>query len=166
MWRLCYRNYPRIYKKQKMKTLNKYLFLVFFSAICTSSFAQINDARPKLYAAFPSTINITKTSFDDVLKNTSGSTVSVAISPDFIFTGTVISNITKYNAMQTVVLRSTENPESVFQITKIENKENIISYSGRILNNNAADGYEIKNNNGEYFLQKFETAKLLQPCKL
>jgi hypothetical protein len=149
-----------------MKRLNKYLFAVILSAICSSSIAQINDARPKIYTAYPATLSIEKSSFFDLLNNNTGSIVALKLSDNFTFTGTVFSNITKYNAMQTVMIRSADNPESVFQITKIENKDNTISFSGRILNNNAADGYEIKNTNGEYFLQKFETAKLLQPCKL
>ncbi len=146
--------------------LSKYLFGVLFSVSCTQAFAQIKDTRQKLYAALPSTISINKNSLDNLLSNQTGKVVSTVLSADFTFEGTVISNITKYNTMHTVMLRSVENPESIFQITKVPNKENTFSYYGRILNNNAADGYEIKNNNGEYFLQKFETAKILDPCKL
>lgn len=149
-----------------MKMLSKYLFGVLFSVSCTHAFAQINDTRQKLYASLPSVININKNLLDNLLSNRAGEEVSTVFSADFTFEGTVISNITKYNTMHTVMLRSVENPESIFQITKIPSKENTFSYYGRILNNNAADGYEIKNNNGEYFLQKFETAKILDPCKL
>ncbi len=145
--------------------LSKYLFVVLLSVICTHSFAQVNDTRPSLYAAQPSTINIEKNSLDNILSNKPGTLVSIPLTADFTFEGTVISNITKYNTMHTVMLRSVQNPQSVFQITKIENKEKAATYTGRILNNNVADGYEIKNNNGEYFLQKFETAKILETCK-
>ena len=146
--------------------LSKYLFGVLFSVSCTHSFAQTNDTRPNLYAAYPSTISINKISLDNILSNKPGTVVSMPLTANFTFEGTVISNITKYNNMHTVMLRSVQNAQSIFQITKIENKENTVSYFGRILNSNAADGYEIKNNNGEYFLQKFETAKILEPCKL
>jgi hypothetical protein len=149
-----------------MKMLSKYLFSVLFSLICTHSFAQTTDSRPALYAAYPSSISINKTSLDNLLTNETGKVVSMPLSAGFTFEGTVISNVTKYNSMHTVMVRSVEHAESIFQITKTENKENVISYSGRIFNKNAADGYEIKNNNGEYSLQKFETAKILDPCKL
>lgn len=148
-----------------MKMLSKYLFGVLLSLLCTHSFAQTNDTRPKLYAAYPSTISIDKVSIETLLSNTPGTLVSMPLTADFTFEGVVFSNTTKYNNMHTVMLRSVQNPQSVFQVTKIENKEKVISYSGRILNNNAADGYEIKYNNGEYFLQKFETAKILETCK-
>jgi hypothetical protein len=64
------------------------------------------------------------------------------------------------------MIRSSENNLSVFQISKITNKDNSISYAGLIINQDAADGYVIKNNNGIYSLQKFESGKILEPCKL
>ena len=150
-----------------MKKLSKYLFGVLFSLAGTHfSFAQVNDTKAKLYSAYPSIISINKNSLDNLLFNKTGETVSISFAEGFTFEGTVISNITKYNNMHTVMLRSLKNKESIFQITKNESKENTFSYTGRILNSNAADGYEIKYNNGEYFLQKFETAKILEPCKL
>lgn len=144
---------------------SKYLFVVLLSLFCTHTFAQTNDTRPKLYAAYPSTIAIDAISLDKLLSNKQGTLVSIPFTEEFTFEGIVFSNITKYNAMHTVMLRSVQNPQSVLQVTKIENKEKMVSYSGRLLNNNAADGYLIKNNNGEYFLQKFETAKILETCK-
>ncbi len=149
-----------------MKMLSKYLFGVLFSVLCTHSFAQTNDTRPALYGAYPSTISIDKILFDQLLSNETGTVVSLPLTADFNFEGTVISNITKYNNMHTVMLRSVSNAESIFQITRILNEENKFLYAGRIINKNAADGYEIKNTDGAYFLQKFETLKMLDPCKL
>lgn len=148
-----------------MKTLSKLSFAVLLSVCSIASFAQIKDTRQKLYAAFPQTINVDKSTFTNVLQTTVGGSVSLSLTNDFIFRGTVIGNFTKYNNLQTVIVQSTENKQSIFQISKIE-QENNVTYTGRILNDGAADGYEIKNNNGTYFLQKFETLQLLDPCKL
>lgn len=141
------------------------MLAVFLSLACTAAIAQTKDDRPKLYASLSETIQIDKNIFANVLDATEGKDISVRMSEGFTFSGTVISNFTKYNNLHTVMVRSNENTGSVLQITLIK-EDNNISYSGRILNNNAADGFEIKNKNGEYYLQKFETIKILEPCKL
>ena len=141
------------------------MLAVLFSIASIASFAQINDVRPNLYADRPQSINVDKNIFASVLDVAEGNEVSVSLSSDFIFTGKVIGNFTKYNDLHTVMVRSNDNQTSILQITAIKN-DNTVSYSGRIINSKAADGYEIKNNNGVYSLQKFETIKILDPCKL
>ena len=148
-----------------MKKYSKTLLAVLLSVSSVASFAQMNDKRPQLYSSRPQSINIDKNIFGNVLDATEGKEISIQLSPDFTFSGTVISNQKKYNNLHTVMVRSNENATSILQITLIQ-ENNDISYSGRIINSNAADGYEIKNNNGAYSLQKFETLKILDPCKL
>ena len=148
-----------------MKKYSKTLLAVLLSASSLASFAQMNDRRPQLYSSRPQSINIDKNIFANVLDATEGKEISVRLSDNFTFNGTVISNLKKYNKLHTVMVRSNENATSILQITLI-NENNNISYTGRIINSNAADGYEIKNNNGAYSLQKFETLKILDPCKL
>jgi hypothetical protein len=127
-----------------MKLFNKTVFFVLCTILSATSFAQ---TKPTLFDAYPETI-------------------SINLSSNFKFAGTVISNQQKYDNLQTIMIRSSENSQSVFQISKITNKDNSISYAGLIINQDAADGYVIKNNNGIYSLQKFESGKILQPCKL
>ena len=148
-----------------MKKYSKTLLAVLFSVATIASFAQIHDSRSKNYASLPESINIDKNIFGNVLNAPEGKEISVRLSDQFTFTGTVIGNFTKYKKLHTVMVRSTEDATSILQITLI-NDDNNISYAGRIINSNAADGYEIKNNNGNYSLQKFETLKILDPCKL
>ena len=148
-----------------MKNYSKILLAVLFSLSSIASIAQTDDVRSKLYSSLPKSINIDKSIFGNVLDAKEGREVSLRLSDEFTFNGTVISNFTKYNTLHTVMVRSKENATSILQVTLIVNN-NDISYSGRIINANAADGYEIKNNNGSYSLQKFETLKILDPCKL
>ena len=164
-WRFRCIPYPSIYKKPQMKKYSKTLLAVLLSVASVAGYSQVKDARPKLYAARPQSINIDKNIFASVLDVTEGKEVSVPLSGDFTFTGKVIGNFTKYNNMHTVMVRSNENLTTILQITAVQN-DNSISFTGRIINSNAADGYEIKNNNGIYTLQKFETLKILDPCKL
>ena len=149
-----------------MKKYSKTLLAVLLSASSIASFAQMNDRRPQLYSSRAQSINIDKNIFGNVLDAAEGKEISVRLSDDFTFNGTVISNLKRYNNnLHTVMVRSNENATSILQITLIQENNNI-SYTGRIINSNAADGYEIKNNNGIYSLQKFETLKILDPRKL
>ena len=141
------------------------MLAVLFSIASIASFAQMHDVRPNIYADRPQSIDVDKSIFGNVLDAVEGKEISIHLSEDFTFNGTVISNQKKYNSLHTVMVRSNENATSIMQITLIKENNNI-SYSGRIINSNAADGYELKNNNGAYSLQKFETLKLLDPCKL
>jgi hypothetical protein len=146
-----------------MKLLNKSILVVLCTILSTISFAQI---KPTLFGAYPETISLSKTLIADALSYNTGTSVSINLSSTFIFAGTVISNQQKYDNLQTIMIRSSENNLSVFQISKITNKDNSISYAGLIINQDASDGYVIKNNNGIYSLQKFESSKILEPCKL
>lgn len=148
-----------------MKILSKFLVAVLFFLSCTTTFAQNTDTRPKLYSTLPSVIDIDKLSLDNMLQNNVGAKISMPLSTIFNFKGTVFSNTLKYNNMQTVLLRSDDDKESIFQITKVNTGDNTYTYTGRILNPNVADGYEIKSKNGDYYLQKFETSKIMEPCK-
>ncbi len=148
-----------------MKKYSKTLLAVLFSVGTIASFAQKHDERAKKYSSLPESININKNVFGNVLNAPEGKEISVQLSNEFTFTGTVISNFTKYKKLHTVMVRSTKDASSILQITLIDN-DNVLSYAGRIISNNAADGYEIKNNNGNYTLQKFETLRILDPCNL
>lgn len=141
------------------------MLAVLLSITSIAGYSQVTDVRPKLYASLPQTINIDQTKFERALTSEAGKEITLLLSPEFTFTGTVISNFTKYNNLHTVMLRSNENANSILQITLVADNNNL-TYAGRIINSNAADGFEIKNNNGIYSLQKFETKKLLDPCNL
>jgi hypothetical protein len=149
-----------------MKTLNKITLILLSSIFSATSFAQTSAVKQKIYAAFPESFSIDEAFMVDAFSNKSGNTVSLNLADNFHFNGTVIVNQMKYDNLQTIMIRSSENNESIFQISKITNNDKTITYTGRIINNNAADGYVIKNNNGIYSLQKFETDKILEHCKL
>ena len=148
-----------------MKPNKSMFFVLLLTLICTAGIAQTTDSRPQLFAAYPQTVPLDAALISNTLNYKEGSTVSVALSPDFIFTGTVIFNKQKYDNLQTVMIRAADN-YTVFQVSRISNEDKSVLYAGRIININAADGYEIKNNKGHYSLQKFETARILQPCTL
>ena len=149
-----------------MKLLNKSVLIVLCTILSAKSIAQNATTKQKLFEAYPETISLSKIIITEAFSYNTGTSVSINLAFNFKFAGTVISNQKKYDNLQTIMIRSTENNQSVFQISKITNKDNSISYAGLIINQDAADGYVIKNNNGIYSLQKFESSKILEPCKL
>jgi hypothetical protein len=71
----------------------------------------------------------------------------------------------KYQNLQSVLIRSEQFENALLQVSKITNNDKSISYVGRIINQNALDGYEIKKDlANNYRLQKFETKSILQDC--
>jgi hypothetical protein len=146
-----------------MKLFNKHTIVVLCTILSYTSFAQ---TKPTLFDAYPEKITLSKTLITDAFSYNTGSSVSINLASNFKFAGIVISNQQKYDNLQTIIIRSSENNKSVFQISKITNKDNSITYAGLIINQDAADGYVIKNNNDIYSLQKFESGKILEPCNL
>jgi hypothetical protein len=146
-----------------MKLLNKSMLVLLCTILSAASFAQ---TKQKLFLAYPDNISLSKTIITEVFSYNIGTSVSINLANNFHFAGIVISNQQTYDNLQMIMIRSSENNHSIFQLSKITNNDNTISYTGRIINNDAADGYVIKNNEGIYSLQKFETDRVLEPCKL
>ncbi|MEO8770766.1 MAG: hypothetical protein ABI402_11790 [Ferruginibacter sp.] len=148
-----------------MKTL-KTLFSLLLCLTTAATFAQKSEqARPKVFAGFPEKIQLSKNILQSTINVNEGEEVIVAFSNDFHFKGTVISNLKKYDNLQSVMIKSPAFGNSIFQLSRITNKDNSISYSGRIINPGIADGYEIKKDKDDnYSIVKFETKNILQDC--
>lgn len=149
-----------------MNLLRKLLPGMLMSLLTTASFAQSKTTLPEVFAAYPNTVSVSVPAIDNSFANKADDQVSLMLSPEFTFTGTVLSNRNVYDNLQTILVRSAENAESVLQLSKIINADKSVSFSGRILNKSAADGYELKNEGGTYFLKKIEMNKIFQPCNL
>jgi hypothetical protein len=132
-------------------------------AISTKVLAQ--TSKPSYYANKPAEISISTSSLQEALQKQVGNIVAIQLSNDFVFNGTVVRNQQRGTNVQTVHIKSAEFPGNMLMINKISNEDNTRTiYTGRILNANAADGYEIKNTNGAYKLEKFATADILADC--
>jgi len=149
-----------------MKTLKQIIFVLFIGLCTTSAQAQKSkDVKKSLFTEFPGSIEISKNTLKNTLVSTPGQLVSIPFNEKFIFTGKVLSNEMKYADLQTMVIKSEEFPNTLFQLSKILNKDNSISYVGRIMNNEALEVYEIKNYLADnYSLQKIDLDKILQDC--
>jgi hypothetical protein len=132
-------------------------------AITTQSNAQAG--KPSYYANKPAEIAITTTPLQETLQKQVGNTVTIQLSNDFVFNGTVVRSQQRGANVQTVHVKSTEFNGNVLMINKISNADNTKTiFTGRILNADAADGYEIVNEGGSYKMKKFNTADILTDC--
>lgn len=82
---------------------------------------------------------------------------------DFAFNGIVTSSIKRYDNLYTVIVKSAGMNNTLLSISKRINDDKTITYVGRIINNNYADGFELKReNNGSYAMQKIKTDTLIE----
>ncbi|MFZ1530321.1 MAG: hypothetical protein WAT19_16315 [Ferruginibacter sp.] len=148
-----------------MKRLSKTLLALLLCITTATSHAQTSSGKPAIFANFPSSINISET----ILKNSFGHNkdqhVSILLGSGLNFSGTVISNVQKYQNLRILIIKSDIWPNTLMQVSQITNEDNSFSFGGRIISPDAADGYEIKRSQGgTYSLRKFETGRIFEPC--
>ncbi len=149
-----------------MKHYATYALSVLLSFITTTGFSQVNNQKPKQFNSFPSTISCGETELSKVFTATAGQDISFSFSNNFTFSGTVTSNLVKYSNLQTAIVKSPDYSNSILSISKITNTDGSISYTGRIINKDYFDGFELKRNTqGSYELIKMETDRVLPDCK-
>ncbi|WP_462250792.1 hypothetical protein [Ferruginibacter sp.] len=148
----------------------KHPILLTITLLCTlfsaTAFSQnANGTKAQLFSNFPSKINCSETELSKVFAAAVNQNINVAFSDNFLIDGTVTSNIVKYNNLQTVVIKSPLFADAIFVLSKITNRDNSITYVGRIINRKYFDGYELKKDNfNNYQLVKIETDKVMQDC--
>ncbi len=150
-----------------MKLLAPYaMLLLLFSVISLTGLSQNgNTAKPKQFNNFPDVINCSETELSHIFSSAAGQNISLSFSDNFSFSGNVTSNVVKYSNLQTAVVKSPFFNNTIFSVSKIINKDNSISYLGRIINKNYFDGYELKKNEaGNYQLIKIQTDRVIPDC--
>lgn len=147
-----------------MKPFSKSLLGLLLCCIAISATAQNNPVKPAQFAGLPQTIQVNKAILAEALNNQSGRLVQIDFGNGLKFKGTVTSNVQRYANLQIIIIQSIDNPNQVLQISMISHPDHTIRYSGRIINPQASDGYELKSNAGMYELVKFETDRVLQDC--
>lgn len=78
------------------------------------------------------------------------------------FRGTVISSVKRYENLYSAVIRNDANG-TLLSISKRINDDKSITYVGRIINNKATDGFELKKNADDtYTFHKIQMEELIQ----
>ncbi|MEO6704959.1 MAG: hypothetical protein ABI297_03445 [Ginsengibacter sp.] len=81
---------------------------------------------------------------------------------DFSFNGIVTSSVKRYDNLYSVIVKATGLNNTLFSVSKIINADKSISYVGRIINENYADGYQLRKDNGRYDMNKIRTDALIE----
>ena len=149
-----------------MKTIFKTGIALFFCLSAISVFGQKNKTgKPKLFANCARVIPVSSSTLEKTMNFHEGETVSIAFNDQLVFKGEVISNEMKYHNLQSVLIRSKYLENTLLQISRLTEEDKSIRYVGRIINPDAADGYELKNDKqNNYSIEKFEITALLQDC--
>lgn len=147
-----------------MKPHRKTLLMLLLCLTTAVSYSQA-DLRPKVFQNYPESFVVNEPFFQNVFQATTDQDVSLALNSSFNFPGKVLSNELKYSNLQSIIIKSSLFDNAILHLSKITNEDNSTTYVGRIINERAFDGYEIrKGTDGTYSFKKFETAKVMQDC--
>jgi uncharacterized protein YdeI (BOF family) len=151
-----------------MKSLRQTMLVLLLCLTTAAGYSQATSTQQtKIFANFADEISLSVNTLKDAFNATDGQSVSLQLSSSFNFSGTVISNMVKYHNLRSIVIKSPLFNDAIFHLSQITNEDNTITYVGRIINDKAFDGYQIKRDAaGNYSFQKFETKRLLQDCSL
>lgn len=150
-----------------MKHYATYALYVLFSFISITGFSQNNSQKPKQFDSFPATVICNEQELARVFNTAQGQNINLSFSDNFNFSGTITSNIIKYNNLQTAIIVSPDYTNTIFNVSKITNQDGTVSYIGRIINKNFFDGFELKQSStGNYQLTKIETDRVMPDCSL
>ncbi|MBL0145547.1 MAG: hypothetical protein IPP48_07100 [Chitinophagaceae bacterium] len=149
-----------------MKRLKAFPLMMLSIFITITSFSQSGPAaKPTLFNNFPASIACNEPELERIFSITEGQQIAVVFQNGFTVNGTVTTNIVRYSNLQSVVIKSPQFDNAVFSISKVTNTDRSITYTGRIINQNYFDGYELKKDaSGNYTLSKIETDKTLHTC--
>ena len=144
---------------------SKALLLLFIVVAVTANAQNTPGSKPKLFNNFPDKISCSLTELDRVFTATVNQGISLSFSDNFLFSGTVTSNVVKYTNLQTAIVKSPAFGDAIFVLSKIFTTDGSVNYVGRIINKKYFDGYELKKNAGNtYQLIKIETDKVIPDC--
>jgi hypothetical protein len=148
-----------------MKRLAPNAMLLFCILFSTTINAQNSSQKPALFSNFSSIINCPKAELNKAFTATANQNINFSFSDNFLFNGTVVSNVVKYANLHTVLIKSPAYGDAIFSLSKITGKDNTVSYTGRIINPKYADGYELKKDGfNNYKLVKIELSNILKDC--
>lgn len=143
------------------------MLLVCLCTYATSFAQQTPAAKPKVFETLPSSISVSESLLESFFTLNKNQETTLTLGDKFSFPGKVLSNEAKYSNLQTVIVKSSAFNNAILQVSRIINEDKSITYTGRILNTKAFDGFEIKKTaTGLYEFRKFETDQVTNDCSL
>lgn len=147
-----------------MNLLSKCLGVLLLCLTTAITLAQTPASKKQqLFNSLPSEIKISEQTLAAAFHFKEAEQASIQIAPNFFIAGTVISNTYPYKNLRTIIIRTNKNV--LLSISKQWLANQQISYSGRIISQQAADGFLLKSNNQkQFYFQKFNSETVLQDC--
>lgn len=146
-----------------MKTLQKLVAVFLLLVISTTINAQTQtSSKPYLFSKVAKKLPASISELDKAFSTSEGSIIKMRMN-ELVFEGTVTSSIKRYDNLFTVIIKSSSEKNTVFAISKRINDDKTVTYTGRIINEKYADGFElVQETNGQYAMSKIQTEELLQ----
>ncbi len=139
--------------------------LLLVLAACTITAYSQTGSKPKQFSQFPDQITCSESMLAAIFSKPAGANISIPFSASFTFDGSVLNNVVKYSNLQSAVIKSPAFNNSTFSISRITNNDHSITYVGRIINKEYADGYELRQQpTGQYQLTKVESDRVIPDC--
>lgn len=138
--------------------------------LCLTTAVASAQSQPTSNAQFESLSNnipIKQNILSETFSKLQGQLIDVNFSTSFHFPGTVVSQKKVYDNLYSIIIRSSSFNQAMLQISKQVNADGSTTYTGKIFSNGGTDGYSIvPDGRGDYLLQKFEKALVLQDCQI
>ena len=144
-----------------MKPL-KHALVMLLLCFASASYAQ-TGTKSSFFSNQPDRLTCNSLTLSNAFNKTEGQAVTINFS-DRNFSGRVISNIVKYSNLQSMTIQLTGFRNAVLHLSKQTNADNTFSYVGRIMHNDANDGYMMETAGNDYAFKKINTQKILETC--
>lgn len=148
-----------------MKTLQKLVAVIFLLIVSHAPKAQTitpAPAKPYMYNKVARKLPTSISELEKAFNTPEGSIMKMRLN-EMVFEGLVTSSIKRYDNLYSVIIKSSTQKNTVFAISKRINDDKTVTYSGRIINEGYADGFElIREEDGHYAMNKIQTEALIQ----
>jgi hypothetical protein len=149
-----------------MKQINAAILLLLMIALSTVVFSQDSNRKfndPKVLSAdFP----VKQELMLKLVQLNKGDDISIKLTESFTLNAVVVDKIKKFGNLETIVMRSNEFPQCLFQISIYTLKNNTINFSGRLLNIGENSFLLKKDKLDQYHFEKINNNAILQDCSM
>ncbi|MEO9143996.1 MAG: hypothetical protein ABI237_00430 [Ginsengibacter sp.] len=147
-----------------MKIMYKVMLLciiVMFSYSSTQ--AQIlTSNRQNYFGKYAEKLPTAVTELEKAFSTPEGAKIKINFS-DFSFNGIVTSSIKRYDNLYSVLVKAPGLDNTLLALSKRINDDKTITYIGRIINENYADGFELREGkDGTYAMNKIKTDAMIE----
>ncbi len=147
-----------------MKIINQAFALCVIVCFAFTTNAQIvSSSKPFLFNNSAATFQAKTAELDKAFNAKAGSSIQLNFASNFTFNGTVLSSVQRYGKLSSIIIKSLSLRNTLLSVSKRINDDNSVTYVGRIINEDYADGYELKKStDGNYAFHKIKTEDLIQ----